>query len=117
MLLRTWDDFCLHAAHLFGKDEARKLPLFMEHHCLTKHQVLCFINWAAGMTHREIADELSVTQQAVSKCIAHVHLKWPHIMSHIGPEKMLRYDPKEHDHQVITETNDEGREMRHGTRF
>ena len=99
-LLRTWDDFYLHATRLYGKDEAKQLVELMKQHGITRSQILCFINHATGMTQQEIADALDITQQAVAKHISKVTEKWPYLMLNILPERVENYESWRHDYQI-----------------
>ena len=99
-LLKHWDDFYLQAARLYGREEAKRLPELVEQHGITQRQVLCFINYAAGMTQQDIADALEITRQVVTEHIAKVTVKWPHLIPSVPPGHVKNYEPWCHDHQM-----------------
>jgi predicted ArsR family transcriptional regulator len=107
-LRRTWEDFELSAYRMFGT-LADGLRQHMQRHHITQHQILCYINWAAGMTHEGIAAHFGISRQAVTDVLVHFREKWPELfmfgnsntMSRFGrPKRLFSYNPRKHDKHV-----------------
>jgi hypothetical protein len=64
---------------------ARRLRARMKQWRITRRQVVCYINWVAGMTQRAIANALGITQQAVHDCLQRLKRKWPDLFR-FGPK-------------------------------
>lgn len=107
LLIRTWEDFVETAYRLYGK-EANILQQRMKKCCITRNQILCYINWTEGMTQEEIAKALNITQSGVCRNLSKVWSIWPYLfrvsqaVNH-PDAPLLQYDPERDDPHVIRE--------------
>lgn len=51
---------------------------------ITKHQVLCYINWTLGMTQERIAAAMGVTQQVVNRSLSALRDRQPDLFAFGG---------------------------------
>lgn len=99
MLRRTFKDFCDAAYREYG-DELRHIDALMRRLGITEQQVVCYINWTEGMTHKNIADELGVTRQTVTRHIAKMRDSLPHLFDFVQ-HNTFQYRSRKHDRSAI----------------
>lgn len=98
MLRRTYLDFCDLVYQHYGR-ELCDLDARLKALGVTERQVLCYINWANGMTHAEIATELQIERHTVGGHLAAMSNVLPDLFAFTKPET-FQYRRRKHDKQA-----------------